>query len=34
VIGIPNLLSGIDSMTTYLTLSAGIWVFKRHLLNR
>lgn len=33
VIGIPNLLSGVDSMTTYLALSLGIWIFQKFLIK-
>jgi MFS family permease len=34
VIRIPNLLSGVDSMTTYLSLSLGIYIFQKHLINK
>lgn len=34
VIGIPNLLTGIDSMSTYLALSGGIWIFQKFLINK
>jgi hypothetical protein len=34
VIQIPNLLAGIDTMSTYLMLVFAIWVFKRFLIQR
>jgi hypothetical protein len=33
VIKIPNLLAGVDSMTTYLSLSCGIYIFQKYLIN-
>lgn len=34
VIKLPNLLAGIDSMTTYLSLSLGIYIFQKCLINK
>lgn len=34
VLKIPNLLAGIDSMTTYLSLSLGIYIFSKCLINK
>ena len=34
IIRLTNLEAGIDTITTYMALVAGIWIFKRYLINR